>query len=80
MKILLHGSSWEKNLQSLNIKALLAQLCPVVSHRDSQLFKNNHVTNFISNWESLLQCVKEKRRKDNAPLGFPLQILQKTIH
>lgn len=59
----LHLHLGEKNLQGLDVKALLAQLCPVVSHRDSQLFKINHAKNFIRNWESLLPCVKETGRK-----------------
>lgn len=53
----------EKSLQIIAIKAL-AQLFSAVSHRDSQLFKVNHVKNFIRNWGSLLQCMKEIRRKD----------------
>lgn len=78
MKSPLPGSSWEKPSQSC-FKALLAQLWPVVGHRGPQLFTINHVKNFIRNWESVLQCVTERSRKDTVSPGFSLWLLQKPL-
>lgn len=60
----------EKSLQSIAIKAL-AQLFPMVSHRDWQLFKINHVKNFVRNWGSLLQCMKKKAGRTLYHWAFP---------